>query len=452
MNIIVVGCGKIGSALVKSLVSEGHDVVAVDSEQSAITDITNIFDVMTVCGDAIDRDTLSEAGVDKARLFIAVTDSDEVNMLSCLIARRMGARHTIARVRKPKYSAESLGYLRSQLDLSLTLNPEQLAAHDIYNILRFPSAVNIEKFSAGSLEMVELHLEEGSPFDSLSLSEIRSKFSAKFLVCAVRRGDGAYIPDGNFVLKSGDRVGLVATPHEFTRLLKQMGVHRRPIKSVMVLGAGRISHYLTELLTEAGISVKVIEKDERVAKSFASSLHKAVVICGDGAGQELLREEGIRSVDAFVALTGTDEQNILISTFAQSENRQKVITKVNRSEFLAIAERLGLDSIVSSKTAVCDVVVSYARALQNSMGSKVDTVYQLMDEKVEALEFEVRPDFKYINIPLKELETKKNVLIAGIIRKRETVIPSGNDVILPSDKVIVFSAGHRLGDLSDIIK
>jgi len=452
MNIIVVGCGKIGSALVKSLVSEGHDVVAVDSEQSAITDITNIFDVMTVCGDAIDRDTLSEAGVDKARLFIAVTDSDEVNMLSCLIARRMGARHTIARVRKPKYSAESLGYLRSQLDLSLTLNPEQLAAHDIYNILRFPSAVNIEKFSAGSLEMVELHLEEGSPFDSLSLSEIRSKFSAKFLVCAVRRGDGAYIPDGNFVLKSGDRVGLVATPHEFTRLLKQMGVHRRPIKSVMVLGAGRISYYLTRLLTEAGISVKVIEKDERVAKSFASGLHKAVVICGDGAGQELLREEGIRSVDAFVALTGTDEQNILISTFAQSENRQKVITKVNRSEFLAIAERLGLDSIVSSKTAVCDVVVSYARALQNSMGSKVDTVYQLMDEKVEALEFEVRPDFKYINIPLKELETKKNVLIAGIIRKRETVIPSGNDVILPSDKVIVFSAGHRLGDLSDIIK
>ena len=452
MNIIVVGCGKIGSALVKSLVSEGHDVVAVDSEQSAITDITNIFDVMTVCGDAIDRDTLSEAGVDKARLFIAVTDSDEVNMLSCLIARRMGARHTIARVRKPKYSAESLGYLRSQLDLSLTLNPEQLAAHDIYNILRFPSAVNIEKFSAGSLEMVELHLEEGSPFDSLSLSEIRSKFSAKFLVCAVRRGDGAYIPDGNFVLKSGDRVGLVATPHEFTRLLKQMGVHRRPIKSVMVLGAGRISYYLTRLLTEAGISIKVIEKDERVAKSFASGLHKAVVICGDGAGQELLREEGIRSVDAFVALTGTDEQNILISTFAQSENRQKVITKVNRSEFLAIAERLGLDSIVSSKTAVCDVVVSYARALQNSMGSKVDTVYQLMDEKVEALEFEVRPDFKYINIPLKELETKKNVLIAGIIRKRETVIPSGNDVILPSDKVIVFSAGHRLGDLSDIIK
>ena len=362
MNIIVVGCGKIGSALVKSLVSEGHDVVAVDSNQSAITDITNIFDVMTVCGDAIDRGTLSEAGVDKARLFIAVTASDEVNMLSCLIARRMGARHTIARVRKPKYSAESLGYLRSQLDLSLTLNPEQLAAHDIYNILRFPSAVNIEKFSAGSLEMVELHLEEGSPFDNLSLSEIRSKFSAKFLVSAVRRGDGAYIPDGNFVLKSGDRVGLVATPYEFTRLLKQMGVHRRPIKSVMVLGAGRISYYLTKLLTESGISVKVIEKDERVAKNFASGLHKAVVICGDGAGQELLREEGIRSVDAFVALTGTDEQNILISTFAQSENKQKVITKVNRSEFLAIAERLGLDSIVSSKTAVCDMVVSYARA------------------------------------------------------------------------------------------
>ncbi len=452
MNIIVVGCGKIGTALVKSLVSEGHDVVAVDSQLSAITDITNIFDVMTVCGDAIDRDTLSEAGVDNARLFIAATNSDEVNMLSCLLARRMGARHTIARVRKPKYSAESLGYLRSQLELSLTLNPEQLAAHDIYNILRFPSAVNIENFSSGSLEMIELHLEDGSPFDSLSLSEIRSKFSAKFLVCAVRRGDGAYIPDGNFVLKSGDRVGLVATPREFTRLLGQMGDHRKPIKSVMILGAGRISYYLTRLLTDAGVSVKVIEKDERIAKDFAAQLHSAVVINGDGARQELLREEGIRSVDAFVSLTGTDEQNILISTFAQSENKQKVITKVNRNEFLAIADRLGLDSIVSSKTAVCDVVVSYARALQNSMGSKVDTVYQLMDEKVEALEFEVRSDFKYINIPLKDLETKDNILIAGIIRQRHTIIPSGTDMILPGDKVIVFSAGHRLGDLVDIIK
>jgi trk system potassium uptake protein TrkA len=355
-------------------------------------------------------------------------------------------------VRKPKYSAESIGYLRSQLDLSLTLNPEQLAAHDIYNILRFPSAVNIEKFASGSLEMMEFHLVENSLLDGLSLSELRLKFSAKFLVCAVRRGDDAYIPDGNFVLKSGDRVGIVATPHEFVRLLKQMGVHQKPIKSVMILGAGRISYYLTSMLTEAGISVKVIEKDERVAKSFAASHHRAVVINGDGAGQELLREEGIRSVDAFVALTGTDEQNILISTFALSENKHKVITKVNRSEFLAIADRLGLDSIVSSKTAVCDSVVSYARALQNSMGSKVDTVYQLMDEKVEALEFEVRPDFKYINIPFKELRTKDNILVAGIIRAREIIIPSGNDMILAGDKVVVFSAGHRLGDLSDIVK
>lgn len=452
MNIIIAGCGKIGTALVSGLVAEGHDVVAIDSIPSATSEITNTFDVMTVCGDAIDRDTLAEAGVDSARLFIAVTNSDEVNMLSCLIARRMGARHTIARVRKPKYSSDSLGYLRSQLELSLTLNPEQLAARDIYNILKFPSAAKIEQFSSGSLEMVELRLQEGSPFDGLSLSEIRTKFKARFLVCAVRRGDEAYIPGGNFVLKCGDRVGLTATAHEFQRLLREMGIHRKQSRSVMILGAGRVSHYLAKMLVATGTSVKVIERDERRAREFANEIPEAVVIHGDGARQELLREEGIRSVDAFVSLTGTDEQNILISCFASSHNMSKVITKVNRSEFLSIAERLGLDSIVSAKGAAVDVLVSYARALQNSVGSKVETLYQLMDGRVEALEFNVRPDFRYINIPFKELETKPNILIAGIIRGRRTIIPSGTDMIQPEDRVIVFTAGHRLGDLSDIVK
>lgn len=453
MNIIVVGCGKIGTALVSNLVAEGHDVVAVDTSPSAVSDVTDTYDIMTVCGDAIDRETLLEAGVDKARLFIALTNSDEVNMLSCLLARRLGARHTIARVRKPSYSQESLGYLKSQLELSQTLNPEQLAASDIYNILKYPSAVKIEKFSSGSLEMMELRLGESSPLVGLSLSELRLKFPAHFLVCAVRRGDNAYIPGGDFVLCSGDRVGLVATAHEYQKLVRQIGVSRKQVKNVMILGAGRISYYLSKMLIDSGTSVKVIEKDEIRARRFASILPKAVVINGDGARQELLREEGIRSVDAFVSLTGTDEQNILISSYAQSQEVAKVVTKINRSEFLPTADRLGLDTVVSAKEAVADVIVSYARALQNSeASSKVETLYKLMGDRVEALEFNVGDDFEYLGIPFKDLRTKDNILIAGIIRGRKTIIPSGADMILAGDKVIVFSAGHRLGDLADIVR
>lgn len=453
MNIIVVGCGKIGTALVSNLVAEGHDVVAVDVYQSAISDITDTYDVMTVCGDAIDRETLLEAGVDKARLFIALTNSDEVNMLSCLLARRLGARHTIARVRKPSYSQESLGYLKSQLELSQTLNPEQLAASDIYNILKYPSAVKIEKFSSGSLEMMELRLNDNSPFVGMSLSELRLKFSARFLVCAVRRGENAYIPGGDFVLKSGDRVGLLATEAEYQKLIRQIGLSRKQAKNVMILGAGRISYYLSKMLIDSGTSVKIIEKDEARAKNFASILPKAVVIHGDGARQELLREEGIRSVDAFVSLTGTDEQNILISSYAQSQEVAKVVTKINRAEFLPTAERLGLDTVVSAKEAVADVIVSYARALQNSeASSKVEMLYKLMGDRVEALEFNVGDDFEYLGVPFKDLRTKDNIIIAGIIRGRKTIIPSGADMMLAGDKVIVFSSGHRLGDLADIVR
>jgi len=452
MNIIIAGCGKVGQALVTALTQEGHDIVVIDNDADAISAITNTHDIMSVCGDATDCDALSEAGVDGVRLFVSVTSSDEVNMLSCLIARRMGARHTIARMRKPEYSDHSLDFLRRQLELSVAVNPEQLAAKEIYNILKLPTAVKIEKFSSNSFEMMETKLRDDSAFVGKSLIEIRSKFKANFLVCAVRRGDTAYIPDGNFVLNAGDRIGITAAPAELQKLLKQLGNVRKQAKTAMILGAGKTSYYLAKMLVEAGTSVKIIEKDEEICKQFSHEIPEAVIINGDGADQELLREEGIASVDAFVSLTGTDEQNILISCFALSQNVSKVITKINRNEFLSIAEKLGLDTIVSPKSAVADVLVSYARALQNSMGSKVETLYKLMDGRVEALQFNVNADFRYVDIPLKDLQTKTNILIAGIIRGRRTIIPSGMDVIQKGDKVVVITAGHRLGDLSDIIK
>lgn len=452
MKIIVVGCGKIGTTIIDNLVNEGHDVVAVDSNPAAINEITNIYDAMCVCGNGADNDTLAEAGVDKAKLVVAVTGSDEVNMLSCFIAKRMGADYTIARIRNPEYNDQSLGFIKSQLDLSLTINPERLAAQELFNILKLPSAVNIETFSRGNFEMVELLLKKDSMLDGLNLIELRKKYPGKYLICTVQRDNEVYIPDGNFVLKSGDRIGLTAEPVEIEKLLKKLGIMQRQARNIMILGGSRTAYYLSKLLLAGGNAVKIIDKDRERCASIASNLPGAVIIEGDGAEQELLLEEGIGSMDAFVALTGMDEENILISFFAAAQNVPKVISKVNRSELAAMAERLGLDCIVSPKRIVSDVISSYARALENSLGSKVETLYKLVDGKAEALEFIVQPDFKYVNIPLKSMELKSNILIAGIIRGRKAVIPAGEDMIYPGDRVIVVAAGRKLNDLSDIMK
>jgi len=452
MHIIVAGCGKIGTTIVSSLVKEGHDVVAIDQSAEVITELNNVYDVMAVCGNSTDCNTLAEAGVEKAELFISLTGSDEMNMLSCFIARKMGAGYTIARIRNPEYNDESLTFLRQNLDISMAINPEQLTARAIYNILKLPSAMKIETFSQGSFEMIELRLKQDSPMIGQTLWQLRKKYQANFLICCVQREDNVIIPDGTFVLQTGDRIGLIAAEPEIQKLLRLMGLQQKKTRSVMLLGAGRIAYYLARLLLEAGNSVKVIEKDEEKCKEFCQLLPRATTIHGDGARQELLNEEGLPSTDAFVALTGQDEQNILLSFYANSQKVSKVIGKVNRGEFAAMADRLGLDCTISPRNIVADVLVQYARALQNSMGSSVETLYKLMDGKAEALEFIVRDDFPGLQIPLKELPVKSNILLVGILRSRRAIIPTGDDCILSGDRVVVLSAGHRLHDLSDILK
>ncbi len=452
MKILIVGCGKIGTSIIESLVVEGNDVVAIDDSPAVIEEIGNIYDVMTVCGNGADTETLEEAGVAKADIFVAVTGSDEFNMLACFVAERMGAKHTIARIRKPEYNDKSLDFLRKNLKLTVSVNPEWMAAKELYNVLKLPAAVNIESFSRGNLEMVEIRLKNDSALDGLSLIELRRKYKAQFLVCAVQRGDEVYIPDGNFVLKSGDRIGITASTTELHKLLKMLGLVQKSAKSVMILGASRISYYLAKRLILSGNKVVVIDKNEQVCKAFAESLPEAVVIYGDGAEQELLLEEGLETVDAFVALTGVDELNILISIFASSKNVPKVITKVNRNELASMANNLGLDSIVSPKKIVSNVLARYARALKNTVGSNIETLYKLMDGGIEAIEFNVSPDFKGANIPLKELSLKPHILIAGIIRNRKAVIPTGNDIILPGDRVVVIASGNQLLDLADILQ
>lgn len=451
MNIMVVGCGKIGTTILESLVDEGHNVTAVDNDQAALTEVTNVHDVMGICGNGADCETLEEAGVSKIDLFVAVTGSDEVNMLSCFLAGKMGAAHTIARIRKPEYNDRSLDFMKQQLGLAMAINPDQLAAHELYHILRLPSAAKVETFSRRNFEMIELRLKNDSPLLGVPLNELRTRYQAKFLIGVVQRGDRVYIPDGSFVLEGGDRIGLTAAPAEIQKLLRAMGLLQKQVHNVMILGGSRTAYYLARRLLNSGNEVKIIEIDRALCDELSESLPKAVIINGDGAQQELLVEEGLRDMDAFVSLTGMDEENILLSFFASSQNVGKVISKVNRDELSALAERLGLECIVSPRKIIADVLVQYARALENSVGSNIETLYTLMDERAEALEFAVKEDARLVRIPLKDLRLRRNILIAGIIRDRTPIIPAGDDVILPGDRVVVLAADQRLQDLSDIL-
>lgn len=452
MKILVVGCGKIGTAIISSLLHEGHEVVAIDNNPSVMSELNNLYDIMSVCGNGADCDTLSEAGVQNARLVVAVTDSDELNMLCCFLARRMGAHHTIARIRNPEYNDQSLSFMRTELHLSMPINPELDTAKEIYNILKLPAAVNIEKFSGRNFEIAELLLKEDSPLNGMYIYDVRRKFPGRYLICVVGREDNVFIPDGNFILKSGDRIGITAPVTQMPKLLKNLGLAKKSAKNIMILGASKTAYYLAKMLSSGNNNVKIIELNRNKCEEFCEALPSTMIVHGDGADQELLLEEGIRDMDAFVSLTGMDEENILISIFASLQKVPKVISKVNRDSLAIMAEKLGLETILSPRKIVSDILSSYARALENSEGSKVETLYKIMDDKAEALEFNVQSDFAYKEKTLKELNLKKNILVAGIIRGKKNIIPSGEDFILPGDKVIVIAAGHRLNDLSDIIK
>ncbi len=452
MNIIVVGCGKIGTTVLESLVAEGHNVTAVDNRPLPLTDITNIHDVMTVCGNGADCETLTEAGAADADMVVATTGSDEVNMLCCHVAKKMGVTNTVARIRKPEFNDGSWVKLKELLGLSLAINPDRLAALEMYHILRLPAAVKLETFSSGNFEMIEIKLKEDSPFVGVPLYELRDKFRATFLVCVVQRGEEVLIPSGNFVLQGGDRIGITAKHSELQKLLRNMGAKKKQARKVMILGGSRTAYYLAKRLLAAGVEVKIIDKDRETCETLCELLPGASVICGDGTQQELLLEEGLQSMDAFVSLTGLDEQNILLAFFAAANRVSKVIPKVNRKELGALAEQLGLESIVSPRSTIADVLVQHARALENSMGSSVEKLYRLMDDGAEALEFKVKDDPRLVNIPLKTLQLKRQVLVAGINRGRDALIPTGDDVILPGDRVVVITAAGRLNDLSDILK
>ena len=451
MKIILVGCGKIGVALISTLVAEGHDLVVMDSRADVLAELTNQYDVMCMVGNGADCEALQEAGVAKAELFIAVTGSDELNMLMCFLAKRLGAGHTIARIRNPQYNDKSLGFLRQQLDLSMSVNPELLAAQEMLHILKLPAASKVESFSRRSFEMVELRLKEDSPLLGQRLMDLRNRFQAKFLICVVQRENEVIIPRGDFILHASDRIGLTADRTELWKLLKATGLAKRQARNVTLMGGSRIAFYLAKMLLASGTNVTLIDTDRAICHKFSDMLPGIRVYCGDGTQQELLQEAGLLDQNAFVTLTGMDEENILVAYYARSQKVSQVITKVNRDEMARMAEQMGLESVISPKDIVVNVVLRYARALESSMGSSIENLYQLMEGRAEALEFIVRSETDYTGIPLKDLRLKKNILIGGILRDRKAIIPAGNDVILPGDRVVVIASQHRLNTLAEIL-
>ncbi len=451
MKIIIAGCGKIGSSVLANLSAEGHDITAIDTKSEIINELTGIYDVMGVTGSAVDQEILEEAGVENCGMFIAMTESDELNMLSCFLAKKMGAKNTVARIRNPEYNDRRLDFLRQNLELSMSINPELRTARELYNVLKFPSALKIETFSRRNLEMIEFLLGEDSDLAGKNLHEIRKKYDAQFLIACVERGDQVYIPNGVFRLEKGDIIGLVASLPEMQKLLKMLNSLRRQAKNILILGGSKTAYYLAKMFEGGGNTAKIIEQDEQRSLELTEALPKATIIHGDGAAQETLMEEGLMTCDAFVALTGIDEENILLGIYAAQQKVPKTIVKVNRDELASLAKKIGIESIVSPKEITSNILVQYARALENSSGSSVETLYKLFGGKAEALEFIVSGESKITGIPLKDLKLRPNILIAGIVRGRRIIIPSGSDDIEPSDRVVIISAGNRLSNLEDIL-
>ncbi len=450
MNIVIVGGGKVGYALASQLCSEGHDVTVIDNNSERTTLINDSLDVITFCGSGASYLTLKDAGVEEADLLIAATGADEINMLCCMVGKKVGAKHTIARVRNPEYH-QQMFFLRDELGLSLAINPEQAAAAEISRMLRFPSAIKVEPFAKGRIELMELRLKEDSPLDGVMLKDLRKKIQiSNILICAVERDDVVTIPTGNFTLQAGDRLTLIAPPQAAEAFFKFLGTFKRRVKNVIIIGGGRISYYLARQLSEVGIHTKIVERDETRCRELCELVPKATIICGDGADQELLREEGVMSADAFVALTGLDEENIILSMFAHKCNVEKVITKVSKTTYIDMLSSSALESFICPKDITSQQILQYVRAMQNSFGSSVETLYRIVGERVEALEFHVRESARVVGVPLKDIPLKDGLLIGAIIRRGRCIIPSGNDTIEPDDNVIVVTTDRGLCELDSI--
>ena len=454
LRIIIVGCGKVGHTLTEHLVREGHDITIVDTNERVIRNTTEVYDVMGIRGNGASLSVLYEAGIELADMIIAVTGSDELNLLCCTIAKKAGGEiSAIARVRNPDY-AEELVYLRQQLGLSMIINPELEAAREIARLLSSPQALTISAFARGHAELVRFRIPAGNRLCGKRIMELGAIFRFDFLVCAVGREGNVRIPDGSFLLAEGDEIMIVASTSDVHRIFESIDMRSEAVRSCMIIGGGKSSYYLAKLLLEQRMQVKIIESSRERCEELSTLLPEAVVICGDGGDEELLKEEGIGTAEAFVPLTGLDEENILLTLYAKRVPGLKTITKINRITFNDVIEGLELGSVVYPKHITAESIIAYVRARQNSIGSNVETLYHLFDNRVEAVEFHVQKDAPVVGVPLAELGRRKrdDMLIACINRGGRIIFPRGQDAIAADDSVIIVTTRTGLSDISDILK
>lgn len=451
LKIIIVGCGKVGANLVDQLSKEGHDITVIDKKAEKIQDITNTYDVMGLVGNGASYSTQMEAGIEETDLIIAVTDSDELNLLCCTVAKRVGKCAAIARVRTPDYSEET-GYLREKLGLALIINPELEAAREVARILYLPTALEVNSFAHGQAELVKFKVPEGNLLNGLSLAYLGKNITNDILICAVERNGEVYMPNGDFVLQSGDVVSFVSERHIARDFLKQIGLATRQVKDTMIIGASKAAYYLAKELLNMGISVKIIEKEKENCESLSVKLPKAIIINGDGTDPDILKEEGIETVQSFIPLTGIDEENIMLTLYAKQVSKAKVVTKINRVNYKQVINNLDLGSLVYPKYITSEAIIAYVRAKKNSMGSNIETLYHMFDSRVEAIEFIVEENSKVSGVPIKDLKLKKDVLISFINHNGHIIIPTGNDEIEDGDTVMIVTKNTGFTGIDDIVR
>ncbi|MBE5890765.1 MAG: Trk system potassium transporter TrkA [Lachnospiraceae bacterium] len=450
LKIIIVGCGKVGRTLVEELSQEGHELSIIDQSAERIEELTNLYDILGICGNGASYSVQKEAGIENANLVIAVTDSDELNLLCCTIAKRVGNCAAIARVRTPDYSKE-VGYLRDKLGLALIINPELEAAEEAARVLFLPTALEVNSFAHGQAEMVKFKIPEGNDLDNMTIAHLGKHITNEILICGVERAGEVFIPSGDFILRAGDVVSFVANKKIAREFLQKIGFVTKRVKSCLIVGGGRAAYYLAKELLRGGIRVTIIERDFKRCEELSVQLPKAIVINGDGTDKELLKEAGIEETEAFVALTGIDEENILLTLYAKQVSNAKVITKINRITFTEVIDNLDLGSVLYPKYITSEAIIAYVRAKKASQNSNVETLYHLFNHRVEAIEFKAQHECAVTNIPLKEMKLKKNLLISFIARKGNVIIPSGDDMIQPGDTVMIVTTHTGFNDLDDIL-
>lgn len=450
MKIIIVGCGRVGTSIATELNLEGHDITVIDTKRDEVQNLSDTLDIMGIEGNGATYEILSEAGAESADLLIAATALDEINIYSCLMAKSAGVKHTIARVRNPEYTMD-LFRVKDQLGLSMAINPELTAANEISRLLKFSGALEVDSFSKGLVEIIKVIVPNDSIVCNKKLSEI-DNLKGKVRVCSVERENEVFIPNGDFVLNGGDKISIVTRPETALKFFKRINVATDKSRDVVILGGGKITYYLAKNLLKAGVDVKIIERNAERCHQLAEILPEAVIIHGDCMDQDLLLSEGIEHANGVAALMDLDEKNILISMYIKSVSKTKVITKVNNTSFDEIMDKLNIECIVHPKQIAGEYIARYIRAMQNSAGSNVETLYRLSDNRIEAIEFRVRDSSKVAGIPIKDLELKDNLQIICINRQGKIILPHGDDVISPNDMVMIITMHKGLGRLEDILR